>query len=213
MVRDGQTADRYTKLHNALWQSIRSHKAKFQNHPVEEPEFVPVKEGYSDAKFGDDFPVMRHLEEALKIAGAHGFKLIADAFAAVSDQLPWSQNPLYTQSNGGINLLNGYAYASLSGPEGPIKCMSPRGGFYLMGPNVFYPNHNHAPREAYLVMTPGVEWRLDNDAWFQVEPGDVIYHAPWQMHAMRSADTPVLAYAVWLEPGNRLDVHWSGDDA
>ncbi len=206
-----QAAEKYTKLHKALWQSIGSQKAKFRDFPVEEPEFAPVEEGYSDAKFGNDFPVMRHLDKALKIAGEHGFKQIADAFAAVSHQLPWSQNPLYTQANGGENLLNGYAYASLSGPEGPIKCMAPRGGFYLMGPNVFYPNHNHAPREAYLVMTPGVEWRLDNGEWFQVEPGDVIYHAPWQMHAMRSAETPVLAYAVWLEPGNRLDVQWSDD--
>lgn len=206
-----ETTDNYRRLHNALWQFIGSQPAKFRDSSVEEPEFAPVEDGYSDAKLGDDFPVMRHLDQALKIASEHGFKQIAEAFAAVSNQLPWSQNPRYTQANGGESLLNGYAYGSLSGPEGPIKCMAPRGGFYLMGPHVFYPSHNHAPREAYLVMTPGVEWCLDDGEWFQVEPGDVIYHAPWQMHAMRSADAPVLAYAVWLEPGNRLDIRWSGD--
>ncbi len=211
MNHDQQPQDKFSRLHDALWEAIGSQNARFQEFPVEQPEFSPVEEGYSDAKVGDDFPVMKHLDEALKIAGEHGFKKIADAFAEVSGELPWSQNPRYTEANGGLNLLNGYAYASLSGPEGPIKCIAPRGGFYLMGPDVFYPDHNHAPREAYLVMTPGVEWRLDKGDWFQVEPGDVIYHSPWQMHAMRSAGNPVLAYAVWLEPGNRLDIQWSED--
>lgn len=137
-----------------------------------------------------------------------GFADIADAFAAVADTLPWSQNPRYVEQ-GISHLLRGYAYASLSGPEGPIRCAAPRGGFYLMAPDIVYPSHNHAPREIYLIMTPGIEWCLDEGAWFEAKPGDLIYHAPWQMHAMRSAAEPALAYAAWLEPGNRRQISWS----
>lgn len=201
--------DRYQAIHKALWKAIEGRKDKSGVHQVSEPEFVPVEDGYSDAKLGDDFPVMRHLHEALDIARNHEFAAIADAFSNVRNELPWSQNPRYTKDKGGERLLNGYAYASLSGPEGPITCMSPRGGFYLMGPDVFYPAHNHAPREVYLIMTPGCQWQLDEGDWFDVEPGDLIFHQPWQMHAMRSGALPVLAYAAWLEPGNRKDIGWS----
>lgn len=209
MQSNEKAEDQYAAIHQSLWQLISSRKDQSGEHVIDEPEFVSVEEGYCDAKLGDNFPVMRYLDQVLDIAREHEFEEIADAFAAVAGQLPWSQNPRYTEGNGGLSLLNGYAYASLSGPEGPIKCMSPRGGFYLMGPDVLYPSHNHAPREIYLVMTPGVEWRLDEGDWFEVQPGDLIYHSPWQMHAMRSGNKPVLAYAAWLDPGNRQDIGWS----
>lgn len=152
--------DQYQAIHDALWRAIEGRKDKSGTHQIREPEFVPVEDGYTDGKLGDNFPVMRHLEATLEIARQHEFSAIVDAFAKVSSELPWSQNPRYTRENGGEGLLNGYAYASLSGPEGPIKCMSPRGGFYLMGPDVFYPAHNHAPREVYLIMTPGCQLSL-----------------------------------------------------
>ena len=200
---------RYRAIHAALWTVIGSKTDISGTHVIQEPALVPVEEGYSDSAPGDDFPVLRHLDEALEIARAHGFGDTADAFAEVATQLPWSQNPRYV-AEGDRALLDGYAYASLSGPEGPIKCMAPRGGFYLMGPGVTYPSHNHAPREVYFVMTPGIEWCLDEGDWFDVAPGDLIYHAPWQMHAMRTSDQPGLAYVAWLEPGNRLEISWAG---
>jgi len=196
-------------LHQSIWDSIGARKSRFGDHVISEPAFVPAQEGYTDGKPGEDFPVLRFLDRALEIARKHEFKPIVNAFADIAGRLPWSQNPRYTADNGGLNLLNGYAYASLSGPEGPIRCLSPRGGFYLMGPNVLYPSHNHAPREVYLIMTPGVEWALDEGDWFPVQPGELIFHSPWQMHAMRSGDQPVLAYAAWLDPGNREAIGWS----
>ena len=198
----------FQALHQALWRLIGETPDKIGRQIVAQPGFVPVEDGYSDGRPGDDFPVLRHLDGVLNIARGHGFQDIADAFAAVSDRLPWSQNPRYTREGGQGDLLDGYAYASLSGPEGPIRCMAPRGGFYLMGPGVHYPAHNHAPREIYLMMTPGVEWSLDEGAWFPVNAGEMIYHAPWQMHAMRSGAAPALAYVAWLEPGSRLDIGW-----
>ena len=200
---------RFVRLHNALWSAIAARRDISGTYEITEPALVPAEPGYSDAKLGDHFPALKHLDHAVKIARDHEFREIAEAFSDVAELLPWSQNPRYTEGYGGLSLLNGYAYASLSGPEGPIKCMAPRGGFYLMGPDVLYPSHNHAPREIYLVMTPGVDWRLDEGNWFEAEAGDLIYHAPWQMHAMRSGATPVLAYAAWLEPGNRNEIGFS----
>lgn len=204
--------DRYSALHQAIWRMISSRKDKFGQHVIEPPAFVPVEEGYSDSALGDNFPVMQHLPRILDIARSHGFRDVADAFAGVAPQLPWSQNPRYVADPAKQALLEGYAYASLSGPEGPIKCMAPRGGFYVMGPDVHYPSHNHAPREVYFLMTPGVQWRLDDGEWFDTEPGDLIYHAPWQAHAMRTGGAPALAYVAWLEPGSRLEIGWTEPD-
>ena len=202
----------FTALNASLWSLIEARSDKFGKTRIRQPDLVPVADGYSDSKLGHSFPALRHLDQALEIAAEHGFREVVEAFSSVADRMPWSQNPRYTVEAGHSNLLNGYAYASLSGPEGPIRCMAPRGGFYLMGPNVNYPSHNHAPREVYLMMTPGVRWCLDDGDWFDTEAGDLIYHAPWQMHAMRSGDTPALAYVAWLEPGSRLDVAWGETD-
>lgn len=38
-------------------------------------------------------------------------------------------------------------------------------GASLLAPNVRYPDHDHAPEEAYLVMTEG-EFRWDDGGWF-----------------------------------------------
>lgn len=207
MDKNDNPSDMYQAIHDSIWRKISSRKDISGKHVVEPPAFMPVDAGYSDSALGTDFAVLRHLHQVLDIARAHGFRDTADAFANVADRLPWSQNPRYVEE-GRRDLLDGYAYASLSGPEGPIKCIAPRGGFYLMGPNVTYPSHNHAPREVYFIMTPGIEWCLDDGDWFDVQPGDLIYHAPWQMHAMRSGNAPALAYVAWLEPGNRLEVAW-----
>ena len=72
-----------------------------------------------------------------------------------------------------------------------------------MAPGVTYPGHKHEAREVYLVLTPGTQWRLDEGEWFDVMPGDLIYHDSWQMHAMRTADRPLLAFAAWIETGDR----------
>ncbi|MEZ5776405.1 MAG: dimethylsulfonioproprionate lyase family protein [Hyphomicrobiaceae bacterium] len=59
-------------------------------------------------------------------------------------------------------------------------------------------------------MTPGARWRLDGGAWFDVSPGDLILHEPWQTHAMWTAAEPMLAFACWTEPGDRRAIDWSG---
>lgn len=162
----------------------------------------------SESRYSDEFPALDHLGAALALAARHDLADLAERFAAVESGLRWSQNPSYTAENAAQAFLDGYAYASLAGPEGPIHCAAPRGGYIIMGPNVTYPGHHHAPREVYLVLTPGAEWRLNDGEWFTVEAGDLIYHDAWAMHAMRTRDRPMLAFAGWIEPGDRRAISW-----
>ena len=39
--------------------------------------------------------------------------------------------------------------------------------------------------------------------------GDLIFHDSWQMHAMRTRRQPLLAFAGWIEVGDRRAIGWS----
>jgi len=198
---------------DAIWEYIARLEDKMRGERIEIPSFVPLVESDGEAKaesrFGADFPVLQHTTAALELAGRNKAAPVAEHFANILPLLRWSQNPSYDETNCSRSLLDGYAYAAMAGPDGPIKCAAPRGGIMMMGPNVTYPDHRHKPKEVYLVLTPGAQWRLDEGDWFDVEPGDLLYHEEWQMHAIRTTDQPFLAFAGWVEPGERSAIGWS----
>lgn len=189
-----------------IWRIVANTPDLVTGVRVDIPAVVPCETGIVESRYSEGFPVLDHLEETIKLARGHGLGNLAERFAVLAPSLRWSQNPSYTAENAGQALLDGYAYAALSGPEGPVHCAAPRGGFMLMGPDVTYPAHSHAPREVYLILTPGAHWSLDNGDWFEVGAGQLILHEPWVKHAMRTHDKPMLAFAGWVEPGNRLAI-------
>lgn len=156
-----------------------------------------------------DFPVLQHLPQALAAAAKGDLAGLGASFGALCPNIEWSQNSGYTEANSTRSFLDGYAYASLSGPDGPILCEAPMAGFMLLGPDVHYPDHKHAPREIYLILTPGARWSLDSGDWFDVPAGSLILHESWQKHAIRTGKTPFLAFAAWLEAGPRDGISWA----
>jgi hypothetical protein len=82
----------------------------------------------------------------------------------------------------------------ICGPGGAESRDDIQLGFSLMMPNVRYPDHGHAPEEAYMLMTAG-EFRQQNGAWFDPGIGGGIHNPPGALHAMRSGDAPFLA--IW----------------
>ena len=191
------------ELFDKSWLAVASRRDKVTDRVVQVPALQPVGDGGTDSRFSSTFPALRHLRSAIELADKHVLADLSRLFAETLHELSWSQNPSYTPENVDNAFLNGYAYAGVGGPDCPVRCAAPRGGFMLMGPNVTYQDHRHAPREVYLVMTPGSEWRLDGGDWFAVAPGDLIFHDAWQMHATRTHDQPMLAFAGWLEAGDR----------
>ena len=173
---------------------------------------IPSASLDAESRFREDFPVLHHLAEALSLAARFELAEIAERFSRVMGNLRWSQNPNYDDDNSSRRFLDGYAYAGISGPDAPMLCTVPRGGLLLLGPGVVYPGHHHEPREVYLMLTPGSQWCLDEGDWFDVAPGDLVFHDSWQMHAMRTRDKPLLAFAGWLDAGDRRGISWSGNN-
>ncbi len=194
-------------LLDIAWEAVLARKPEHADHWLTRPRYVMLDEERVESRFDDDLPVLAHIEAALELAGSHQLAHLVHEFAENLHRIRWSQNPSYDFSNVSQSFLDGYAYAGLSGPDCPIRCEVPRCGFLLMGPGVSYDDHRHEPREFYLVLTPGSRWRLDRGDWFEVAPGDLILHEPWQMHAMRTGEQPLLAFAGWLEPGERAAVY------
>jgi hypothetical protein len=140
-------------------------------------------------------PVCHHLPMALENArcrqGALG--ALADAFAVIEPQLHWKiRAGAETQ---GESFLSGHANATIVGSEGLEIRRDVWIGVSLMAPHMRYPDHRHPPEEIYIAMSSG-EWRQASKPWHEPGIGNLVYNPPNIVHAMRSADQPLLA--VWF---------------
>lgn len=198
----------FEPLVHQIWKSVEATHDSITGRHIEMPPVTPTDPRANEARFRDDFPVLKYLEAALKLARGHSLAPLAEAIGSASQDFRWSQNASYNDSNCARSFLDGYAYAGLSGPDAPLTWAAPRTGIMLMGPNVLYPGHNHEAREIYMLLTPGAEWRLNNGDWFRPEAGDLIFHDSWQMHEMRTNSLPMLAVAAWIEDGDRASIQW-----
>jgi hypothetical protein len=197
-------------LNQLTWAAIAARPDRVSGCQLAMPAQIDCERRDAESRFSDSFPVLEHIDSALALTSQGPLAEIGEGFARLMHQLRWSQNPNYTAHNSKQSFLDGYAYAGFSGPDAPLLCAVPRGGLVLLGPDVEYPNHHHQPREVYLVLTPGSQWCLDEGDWFDVAAGDLIFHDRWQMHAMRTRAHPLLAFAGWLEVGDRRAIDWSG---
>jgi hypothetical protein len=196
-------------LNDLVWAAIATRGDLVSERRIELPPTIPGPRQDAESRFSDDFAVLAHLDTALSLVAQTEFAELGARFERVMQRLRWSQNPNYTVNNSSRSFLDGYAYAGISGPDAPILCAAPRGGLVLLGPDVVYPSHHHQPREVYLVLTPGSQWCLDEGDWFDVGPGDLLFHDSWQMHAMRTREQPLLAFSGWIEAGDRRAIGWS----
>ena len=200
-------------LNQLTWAAIAARPDRVNGRRVSMPEKIDCQRRDAESRFSDSFPVLEHLDSALALTAQGPLAEIGERFARVLAQLRWSQNPNYTEANSSRVFLDGYAYAGFSGPDAPLLCAVPRGGLVLLGPGVEYPSHHHAPKEVYLVLTPGSQWCLDEGEWFDVEAGELIFHDSWQMHAMRTGEQPLLAFAGWMEIGDRRAIGWADNNS
>jgi hypothetical protein len=139
-------------------------------------------------------PVCRHLPTALGAARSASPQLarLASAFETIEPRLAWMVRP-----SGGpfasANWPKNHANATIIGPERGLESRNDIAlGVSLLAPHVRYPDHQHAPEEVYLVMTPGC-FQHGESGWFEPGVGGTLYNEPNIKHAMSSQDNPLLA--------------------
>ncbi|HTC08752.1 MAG TPA: dimethylsulfonioproprionate lyase family protein [Acetobacteraceae bacterium] len=148
-------------------------------------------------------PVCDHLPVALARArGAPGsIGALANAFAAMAPRLCWKTRP--GAEAHGEAFSHGHANAIITGPDEGLEIRPDvRIGVSMMAPQKRYPDHHHPPEEIYIVLSDGEWWQADG-AWHAPGIGGLVYNPPDILHAMRSADTPLLAlWFLWTGPAS-----------
>jgi hypothetical protein len=144
---------------------------------------------------GSRIPACDCLEDALsrEMRDDHLAGLVA-GFRAVEPALAWRTRE-DTTGTASADFADGHANAMVVGPGGLEDRRDIWLGCSLLAPHVRYPDHDHAPEEIYLVLSPG-EFRQDDGAWFVPGVGGSFYNRPNIKHAMRALDAPLFAF--WL---------------
>ncbi len=147
-------------------------------------------------------PVCRHLPTALEHARRQPGPVsdLAVAFAAIEPQLSWTIRP--GAEAHGEQFQNGHANATITGADGLEIRPDVRIGVSLMAPHLQYPDHHHPPEEIYIVLSGG-QWRQASNPWHEPGSGGLVYNPPNIVHAMRSAELPLLAlWFLWTGQHN-----------
>ena len=156
-----------------------------------EPARTPAVSGFFDA--------------AVQAANTPRERMLANALASASPHLRWLAP--YGRDAGAVDLATGYAVTMLSMPGPP-----PREGyqapfanpkvlvaFTLQAPHILYPLHRHRAPEVYHVIAGEAEWQREGEPWRLRQPGEWIFHASDQGHAMRTGRDPLLTLVAWID--------------
>ena len=146
---------------------------------------------------GKRLPVCDYLNAALAVEMPYQpLERLIERFRAIEPQLEWRRRPTF-DATASENFIDGHANAMIIGPGGLEERKDLWLGVTVMAPHVRYPDHDHAPEEVYLVLSQG-EFRQSQGDWFSPGIGGSFYNTPQIKHAMRSLETPLLAFWALL---------------
>lgn len=135
-------------------------------------------------------PALDQIPEAARRAGPAW----AGALPPVARQLPWRFG--YAPRADLPDLQERMAWAEIVGPAAPIHSDRVGFGLTLIGRDTLYPAHRHPAVELYAVVSGTAAWTLGG-VTTQRPPGDFVLHPAQAVHAMRTAQEPLLALYSW----------------
>ncbi|MBN3815343.1 transcriptional regulator [Paraburkholderia sp. Se-20369] len=115
---------------------------------------------------------------------------IARAIKTLEPSLGWQQRT--SGLNGSDNYVEQHVHGIVVGPGGMESRYDVQLGFSLLGPFTRYPDHQHLPEEAYVLLSAG-EFRQRDGDWVDPGIGGGLYNTSNLLHAMRSGSAPLLA--------------------
>jgi len=143
--------------------------------------------------------VLRWLGDAASHAPAGAPGALAREIAGAAIELSWRQT--YRDGNVAASFLERYGWCELAGSDGPLPSAALACGFLLLGPDTHYPSHSHQAEELYVPLSGAAEWQRGTDRFVVRQPGEPIFHASCEVHAMRTGAAPLLALYLWRGDG------------
>jgi mannose-6-phosphate isomerase-like protein (cupin superfamily) len=178
-IAGGEAADDVNMAIDAVDWSADLTKVKAHSHPVVDAQIDQACDA-SIHEYGSN---------------AH---VICEALLAVRDQINWrplSQKPPHETDI--ATLTRNYSSCLLIGGNAPLHSDKIRVGISLQGCDVYYPPHSHKSVERYWIVGGNGDWRINQEPWHPVEPGDVIIHEAGERHAMQTNMEPLLCVWLW----------------
>lgn len=195
------------RLASDISTGIRSTPDVLQGMNVEVPDTSDALFDPSVQDGAEPLPrAYRFVEEVVSQDERNPVRGIIEQFWLVEELLIWGHAPGYSEDKVGLEFLDNYCHALLTGPDGPLRCASPLGAFVLFGPRTLYREHSHPPNEVYLALTGGGQWQVDHQPWKQLEAGQTIFIPSRATHALRAGAEPLLTFSFWLEPGDMEEI-------
>lgn len=140
-------------------------------------------------------PVLDVLPEMAAKAGPVT-RAVVDALIAAAPHLDWRQT--YSEEDGfDRRYLDSYGWFDLAGPDGPCQADGIRVMMGYWGQGLVYPNHSHPPEEHYLVLAGGAKFRLGDDPYRRLGPGEVFHTPAGAVHSADMRDEALMAVSVW----------------
>ncbi|GFE51456.1 putative dimethlysulfonioproprionate lyase DddL [Roseobacter cerasinus] len=137
-------------------------------------------------------PVTAHLKRALDEGRADRMGKMIRALESVQSDLSWQ----YGYEKVPKPLLGSYAYAEVTGPQGPVVTTDIILGVVLFAPGCTYPAHAHKGiTESYVCLSGAVS---ENHQGVYV-PGSLIFNPPEHLHRITvGINEPALLAYAWI---------------
>ena len=126
-------------------------------------------------------------------AGDHA--ALRDAMLAAAPHAFWRET--YAGTDIGQDFMDRFGCYCIVGAGGGWSSATMSAWMVYMPPGLWYPWHHHPAEEMYLVVAGEAEFLRHGMPAETLRPGETVFHASDQPHAMRTHDRAVLAYVVW----------------
>ncbi|WP_233889831.1 dimethylsulfoniopropionate lyase [Paraburkholderia flagellata] len=186
--------------HENLKQFIRAARNLFQVQALPDAGrelavkvFERLEQPSDDGKRNSErYPACEFLDSALAplLDNTAGLGDLARAIKVLEPTIGWQRRT--SGSNGSKDYIEKHVNGMICGPGGMESRYDIQLGFSLLAPHTRYPDHQHPPEEAYVLLSAG-EFRQRDGDWFDPGIGGGLHNTPSSLHAMRSGATPLLA--------------------
>ena len=155
-------------------------------------------------------PVLKLMPTILPEAGS-ATRAVVEALIAAAPHLHWRQT--YSEEDGfDRSYLDRYGWLDLAGPEGPCEADGIRVMMGYWGKGLLYPSHSHPPEEHYLVLAGGAKFRLGDEPYRRLGPGEVFHTPPGAVHSADMRDEALMAISIWRGEDTGVRINLTDQD-
>ncbi|WP_305508707.1 dimethylsulfonioproprionate lyase family protein [Shimia thalassica] len=137
--------------------------------------------------------------ETLTCPDAELTRPLVQSIKEAANEGHWIQT--YTEEQVGQHFLANYGYFELVGPKGHFHSNHLRAFVAYWGAGLKYDWHHHEAEEIYLCLAGRATFYAEGRDPVKVCPGEAVFHASHQSHAMVTTDQPILTLVLWRGAG------------